>query len=245
MGTSPFSTIDKNLLSEKIAAQILLLIKERQLKPGEKLPPERELAAILQVSRTALREAFRSLAMIGAIDSRQGDGTYVTSLEPELLFGQLEYVVALNESTFENLFEARRVLENGIIVESAEKITEDELDLLEQIIEKMENLDQENFAQFLVMDIEFHETIIKAARNPIYLSPYLTHIRRLGRVSRTINEAVPGLREQSHLDHRAIFEALKKHDRELSRQTMVEHMDHIAAFLHTISPNINLLSPTK
>jgi DNA-binding transcriptional regulator YhcF (GntR family) len=94
MNIFPFSTIDKNLLSEKIAAQILLLIKERQLKPGEKLPPEREVAAILQVSRSALREAFRSLAMVGAIDSRQVNGTYVTSLEPELLFDQLEYVVS-------------------------------------------------------------------------------------------------------------------------------------------------------
>ena len=231
MPDSPFHSIDKNLLSEKIAAQILMLIKDRQLKPGEKLPPERELAATLQVSRTALREAFRALAMIGAIDSRQGDGTYVTSLEPELLFDHLDYVVALNDSTYENLFEARRALETGIIADAARRITDDEIAGLEHILDQMESQQDDPYASFLVMDLAFHEAIVKAARNPIYQSPYMTSIRRLGRVSRILNEPIPGLREQSYIDHRTIVSALKTGNPEQARLMMAEHLDHIAAFL--------------
>ncbi len=244
MNISPFSTIDKNLLSEKIAAQVLLLIKERQLKPGEKLPPERELAAMLKVSRTALREAFRALAVIGAIDSRQGNGTFVTSLNPEMIFERMDHIVSLSDSTFENLFEARRVLEVGIIMDAARRITDCEITELEQIIQKMETLDQDNYATFLVMDIEFHESIIKAAQNPIFQSPYLMNIRRFGRVSRIINEPVIGLKEQSFVDHREILNALKTRNPDLARLKMEEHLNHIAALLKTVPSKITLLFPT-
>lgn len=236
MSASLFSSVDKNLLSEKIAAQILLLIKERRLNPGEKLPPERELAATLQVSRTALREAFRALSMIGAIDSRQGDGTYVTALEPELLFDHLDYVVALSESTYENLFEARRVLETGIIMDAARRISDAEIAALEQVLRGMEDLDPGRYAGFLEADLEFHELIVKAARNPIYQSPYFTSIRRLGRISRLSSEPVPGLQDQSLPDHRRIVAALRTRDPEQARAAMLEHLEHVADLLHRLNP---------
>ena len=242
MPISPFSAIEKNLLSEKIAAQVLSLIKERHLAPGEKLPPERELAAMLQVSRSSLREAFRALAVIGAVDTRQGDGTYVTALEPELLVDHLDYVVSLNESTFEHLFEARRVLEVGIVSFAAQRITDEEIARLEDCLERMEKLNGD-YATFITADLEFHELIVKAARNPIYQSPYMASIRRLGRVSRTMSAPVPGLPEQSYADHQMILRALKAHDPDAAREAMIQHLDHIEAKLQTVSPKDLLIAP--
>ena len=70
-------------MPDPIAARLIALITERQLQPGDRLPPERELAASMGVSRSSLREALRALAMLGVTEMRHGDGTYLTSLEPE------------------------------------------------------------------------------------------------------------------------------------------------------------------
>jgi DNA-binding FadR family transcriptional regulator len=242
MHTSPFSAIEKNSLSEKIAAQVLSLIKDRHLKPGEKLPPERELAAILQVSRASLREAFRSLAAVGAIESRQGDGTYVTINEPDLYSDQLDYIVALSESTFDNLFEARRVLDVGIIGYAALRITNAEIEKLESYVRQMQG-QYEDYSAFVLADLEFHELIVKAARNPIFVSPYLASIRRLGRISRISGAPPHGLPEQSYADHAAILEALKARDPEAARKAMSDHLDHIEAMLHALPKKDTLLSP--
>jgi GntR family transcriptional repressor for pyruvate dehydrogenase complex len=242
MDHRPFIAIDKNSLSEKIAAQVLSLIKDRQLKGGEKLPPERELAAMLQVSRASLREAFRALAAIGAIESRQGDGTYVTTNDPELVTEQLDYVVSLNDSTFTNLFEARRVLDIGIVTYAAQRITQEEIKALEAYMHEVHYRD---YAAFLLADLEFHELIARSARNPIFVSPYLASIRRLGRVSRITSNPMVGLPEQSFIDHQAIFEALKAHNPEAARIAMTEHLDHIETMLLTLPHEETLLSPNR
>ncbi|MCC7208987.1 MAG: FadR family transcriptional regulator [Anaerolineae bacterium] len=242
MATHPFSAIEKNSLSEKIAAQVLSLIKDRHLKPGEKLPPERELAAMLQVSRASLREAFRALAAVGAIESRQGAGTYVTTNDPELVTDQLDYIISLNESTFDNLFEARRVLDTGIIAYAALRITDEELERLEEYTRLT---DFEDYSAFLLADLEFHELIVRSARNPIFVSPYLASIRRLGRISRITSTPIPGLMERSLADHQAILDALRAHDPEAARVAMSKHLDSVEAMLHSVAEKETLLAPSR
>ncbi len=243
MNISPFSAIEKDSISEKIAAQVLSLIKDQHLKPGDKLPPERELAAILQVSRASLREAFRSLAAVGAIESRQGAGTYVTAGEPDLLSEQLDYIVSLNESTFDHIFEARRVLDIGIVECAARRITSEELDRLERFAEQMHQ-HYDDYGTFVLADLEFHELIVRASHNPIFVSPYLASIRRLGRISRIRSVPVSGLPEQSFADHRAIVDALRAHDPEAARAAMTSHLDHIGAMLSSLTEKGTLLSPS-
>jgi DNA-binding FadR family transcriptional regulator len=221
-----FGVLERDALPEKIASRLLSLIKERRLLSGHKLPPERDLAATLQVSRSSLREALRALAMIGVVDSRQGDGTYITSLEPELLVDHLEYVVALNDSTFAHLFEARKALELSIVAVAAEKITDDELVSLAESLHRSESA-LSDYRVFLQSDLEFHELIAAATHNPIFESPYMASIRRLGRASRNRNAAIPGLPEQSYLDHQHILSALQKRDPNAAYQAMLDHMNHV------------------
>src|SRR5688572_16376768 len=105
-----FGTFTRDPLPDQIANRIVELIAERRLRPGERLPPERELATTMGVSRSSLREALRALSMIGVTEMRHGHGTYVTALEPATMMRPLGLVLALSDTGFEELFEARKLV---------------------------------------------------------------------------------------------------------------------------------------
>ena len=114
--------------------ELLLQIREQELRPGDKLPAERQLAAMMAVSRPVVREALRALALMGVVDIRQGDGTYVTSLEPRRLMAHLDIVFATDTITLGRLLEARRVVETGNARLAARRITGPEVAGLEAIM---------------------------------------------------------------------------------------------------------------
>lgn len=228
-----FGTFAKRALSEKIVARLLSLIKEKELGPGDKLPPERELAATMQVSRPSLREALRALSIMNVVEIRQGDGTYVTSLEPELLTEHLGFVFSLTDSTFLELFEARKIVEPDIAAIAAQRITDEENTELEVCLAKsIENI--EDHQAFVEVDIELHERITKAARNPI-LNRFMASIGQLSRASRSRTVELPGVPQQSVEDHRTIVMALKARDPEAARQAMLQHLNNVEQKLMLIS----------
>jgi GntR family transcriptional repressor for pyruvate dehydrogenase complex len=232
---SLFGTFKKSSISEDIVANLLSLIRERELRPGDKLPPERELAAMMQVSRPSLREALRALAIMNIIEIRQGDGTYVTSLEPELLMEHLDFVFALTDATFLQLFEARRILEPGIVALAADRITDDELVALEACISRSIEL-VDDHAAFAEADLEMHELIAKAARNTI-LERFMASLTQLGKVSRRRTVDLPGVARQSVQDHSAIAAALRLRDPAAARAAMLDHLQHVEReLIHLTTP---------
>ena len=220
-----FEPFEKDVLPKKISARLLSLIKEKQLRPGDKLPPERELAAMMQVSRPYLREALQALSLMNIIEIRQGDGTYVTSLEPELLAEPLDFIFSLNDSTLLKLFEARKIVEVGIVALAAQRISAAEVEELETCLEKSLKATDDPQA-FLEADLELHKRIMTAAQNPL-LSRFMDSISQLGLVSRSRTTEIPGLTKQSAEDHRAIVAALKAHDPEAARQAMLQHLNNV------------------
>ncbi|HXF62519.1 MAG TPA: FadR/GntR family transcriptional regulator [Caldilineaceae bacterium] len=231
---SLFGTFKKSSISEDIVANLLSLIRERELRPGDKLPPERELAAMMQVSRPSLREALRALAIMNIIEIRQGDGTYVTSLEPKLLMAHLDFVFALTDATFLELFEARRILEPGIVAIAATRITDEEIAALEACVARSIDLvdDHEAFAQ---ADLEMHERIAKAAGNTI-LERFMASLSQLGKESRRRTVALPGVTRQSVQDHLAIVAALKQRDPAAAQAAMLDHLRHVERELKQLTP---------
>lgn len=220
-----FSTVERKILWEQIAEQLLTMLKEKQLRPGDQLPPERELAAIMQVSRPSLREALRALSMMNVLEVRQGAGTFVTSLETELLVEHLDLVLSLEDSTIFELFEARKIVEVGIVGLAAERISEEELAELEAGLSRSQEA-LNHPVDFLQADMELHKTITKAARNPI-MSRVVDSISRLGLISRSRTVELPGVQAQTLEDHRAIVSALKARDPEAAQQAMLQHLDHV------------------
>jgi GntR family transcriptional repressor for pyruvate dehydrogenase complex len=220
-----FEMQPKNALSEDIVKRLLALLKEKKLQPGERLPPERELAERLQVSRPSLREALRALSIMHVVEIRQGSGTYISSLEPKRLVEHLDFVFALADSTYLSLFEARKVVEVGICALAAERITDEDIVRLEGCLEK--SLSGLNDADlYFQADVELHEIITEAAASPI-LSRIMASIRQLSHASRRRTAVLPGIAHQVIEDHRAIIHALKQHNPEAARIAMYHHLTHV------------------
>jgi GntR family transcriptional repressor for pyruvate dehydrogenase complex len=221
-----FSPLQKQqTVAEAISAEILDLLRRKHLKPGDKLPPERELAEILGVSRPSLREALRALSIMKVVEVRQGDGTYVSALNPEELVEHLEFVFMLDDSTTLQLFEARKIVEPGNAALAAERINEEELAELRACLEKSEGSYDDPEA-FLQADIELHEIITRAARNPL-LERFMASISALGRASRHKTVRLSGVTQPTVEHHRRIVIALEAHDPQAAGEAMLRHLDHI------------------
>ena len=224
-----FGTLQKDSLSQKIVDRLLSLIKEKQLKPGDRLPPERELAVSMGVSRPSLREALRALSIMNIIENRQGSGTYITSLEPDRLVEHLDFIIALNDQSFLDLFQARKILEVGLVSLAAQNIREDELSALKLCLARTAHeIDDPEI--FLQCDLEMHQRIIDAARNQI-LSLFMKSINDLNIASRRRTGESRKLREQTLKDHRVILTALQAHNANLAAQAMRDHLDHVEQHL--------------
>ena len=220
-----FSTIDQKPMSERIVERMLGLISERKLKPGDRLPPETELAAMLNVSRPSLREALRALSVMKVVEIRQGSGTYVTSLQPELLVEHLDFVFSLDVSTFLQLLQARSVIEPGISEIAASHITDEEIAGLEALVTQSEHSRDDPHA-FMMADAELHRLIANASRNPILIR-FMESIGRLGLASRRRTTPLPGVVDQVLDDHRTIIQALKTRDPLAAREAMRHHLETI------------------
>jgi len=223
--TSAIEPIKKSAISEEISSRLLLMIREKQLSPGEKLPPERELAAMLNVSRPSLREALRALAIMNVIEMRQGDGTYITSLEPELLVEHLDFVLSLVDSTFLQLFEARKIVEVGIASLAAQRITDGQIQELETLQTRSVS-SAGDYDAFLDVDLELHHIITNAAGNP-FLKRFLTSLSRISLASRKRTVTIPGVSRQAAIDHKAIIAALKDRDPEAASRAMLTHLNNV------------------
>ena len=219
----PFDRLKKSALAEEIIASLLRLIQERHLQAGDRLPPERELAAMLGVSRPSLREALRELSVMNVVEMRQGDGTYITSLDPQDLVEHLGFVFSLDDSTFSQLLEARRVVEPELAAIAARRITDEQLERLDSYLDQSQRALGDSQA-FLEADLALHELITESAGNPI-LTRFMASISQLGRASRLLTVELPGVPEQAAVAHRAIVAALKARDPEAAREAMAAHLN--------------------
>lgn len=221
----PFGTVTREAVPQQIVSRLLDLIQQRHLGPGDRLPAERELAASMGVSRSSLREALRALTVLGVTEMRHGTGTYVSSLEPELLVRHLSFVLSLSEHGSDQLFEARKVVEPAIAALAADRADDDALARLDECLEHAEETMGDAEA-FLVADVELHDAIRVAAGNAI-LGRFMESIHALGLASRARTGTVPAVRRQALADHREIVAALHAHDREAAAAAMHRHLDNV------------------
>ena len=224
-----FAVMDRSTLPEEIAARLLALIEAEQLRPGDKLPPERELAAEMHVSRPVLREALRALAIMNVVEIRQGAGTYITALEPQRLVSHLDFVFSKDPVALNQVLEARRVVETGNVRLAAQRITPDELADLAALLRQLRAAvdDAERFAE---LDIAFHDAVCDAAGN-FLLGQFMRIVNTLGRVSRERTGASDTARRRALRDHEAILAALRAKDPAAAAAAMDGHLTHVEAAL--------------
>jgi GntR family transcriptional repressor for pyruvate dehydrogenase complex len=220
-----FGTVTRDALPDQIATRLIDLITERQLKAGDRLPPERDLAATMGVSRSSLREALRALAMLGVAEMRQGDGTYLTALQPATLMRPVGLVLALSDSGLEELFEARKLVEPGLAALAATRIDDEEAAELCRLAESSPASLEEPEA-FMWADIELHARIARAASNAV-LERLLDSIAGMGIASRRRTGRLAPVREQSARDHREIAAAIAAHDADAAHAAMLRHLVNV------------------
>src|SRR3989442_9480931 len=151
--------------TEEVVARVSELIKASQLKAGDRLPPERELAKQLGVSRPSLRAGLRAMSSMGVLKSRQGAGTFVSDGPPMLDSEPLRLLAALHGFSFDHMFETRSILEVGAAGLAAENATGEQLaTLAEEIAEMYAALGDPQ--EYLVHGIRFHRAIAAASGNP-------------------------------------------------------------------------------
>ena len=220
-----FGTVSRHTVPDQIAARLIALITERQLKAGDRLPPERELAATMQVSRSSLREALRALAMVGVVEMRHGDGTYLTSLETDQLLRPVSLVLSLSDSSLAELFEARKLVEPGLAALAAHRISDAEAaELCSRADETAAALDDAE--AFMWADIELHALIAKAADNAV-LCRLLDSIASMGIASRRRTGRLAAVRRQSAHDHREIAAAIAARNAEAAHAAMLRHLENV------------------
>jgi GntR family transcriptional regulator, transcriptional repressor for pyruvate dehydrogenase complex len=220
-----YEIVKKKNTTGIIVQKLLELIRVRSLKPGDKLPPERELSELMKVSRPSLREALKSLEMMSIINIRQGSGAFVNKLEPESVVEHLDIVFTLDDTLYHDLFKARRVLESAIAGMAAENISDGELKEIEDNIKGAASAIRKP-REFLELDFKLHSLILKASRNRI-LPVFIQSINKLNLMMREKTNGYLKIRRSSVHDHQSILEALRARDPDSAAKAMEEHLFNV------------------
>ncbi len=225
LGDSDIRPIAKTGASDLLVEQILGFVKAGRLKPGDKLPSERDLAERFEVSRPTVREAMRALSVLGIVEIRHGGGAFVTALRATELLGPLNFFLSLSEVSIEKLYEARRLIEGEICALAASRVDAAFCAELEAMIEKQEVV-KENVDAYLAIDSRFHERLAEASGNP-FLARAAQSLNVLGIEFRRASAVTGQAQSRSIADHRRILAALRAGDVAGSRAAMEAHMEQV------------------
>src|SRR5262245_17179673 len=210
--------------AEQVVAYVRGLIERKRLRPGDRLPAERELATRIAVSRPTLRMGLHALAAMGCVESRHGSGTYIPEGPPALGPESLSLLAALHGFTHQQMYDARRILEVGAAGLAAECATAEQIaSMAEEVAGLFASL--EDPQRFLVHDIDFHRQVAAASGNPIIAAVVemvsaLYYEQRRDTAARASDR---DLRDAANA-HRRIYQAIRARDVDAARRAMNEHL---------------------
>jgi len=221
-------------LTDEAIARIRTMIRAGDLPPGSRLPPENQLSAQLGISRSGIREAVKVLASARVLDVRRGDGTYVTSLAPALLLEGVGFAIELLQGeTLLEVMEVRRLLEPAATAAAAGRISERQLDELDDLLRSMRGVaaDAEKLMQ---CDIAFHRAVVAATGNET-LTSLLDGLSSRTVRARIWRGLVLGDVAQNTIDeHEAIYVALKARDQSLAHAAALMHVNTSESWLRAM-----------
>lgn len=215
--------IEKNSISDDIVQQIMEQISTGNLRPGERLPSERDLCRSFNAGRSSLREALRCLSIMGVLTARVGEGTSVAVDGGKFLETMLQWRFITQRYDIKNLMELRIALESLSAASSAKRATDEDIRVLENLISRMKTSigDPKRFG---VLDLEFHLGIARSSQNQVVFD--LVSLIR-GQLARALSVVLmlPQARPISIREHAAILHAVKRRDPEAARKAMEAHLE--------------------
>lgn len=221
---SEFEAIRRNKVYEEVAKQIERLILKK-LQPGDKLPPERELAEILGVSRCSVRDAIRSLELVGLVEPRQGAGTIVREVSANSLVNPLAAVLVRRRQLVGELLDFRKMLEPSLAARAAMHASTEEIAEMEEILRRQEEKVQRGDVA-IEEDSEFHYSVAMASDNRVVLK-VLDILMGLLSKTRERSLQVEGRPQKSLAGHRRILVAIKRRDAAAAESAMRRHIQDI------------------
>ncbi|UWF77350.1 MULTISPECIES: FadR/GntR family transcriptional regulator [Microbacterium] len=218
-------------VTDEAIQKIKAMIVSGELGPGDRLPPEKELAERLGLSRSSMREAVKALEVIRVLDVRRGDGTYVTSLEPHLLLEAISFVIDMHDDdSLLELFAVRRILESQATGLAASNATAEAAAALQAEIASVDPATV-SIDDLVAHDIRFHRDIVRMTGNS-YLASLIESLSSQtvrARVWRGLTES--GAVERTLSEHRAIAEAIAQHDAALATSLATAHIAGVERWL--------------
>lgn len=214
--------IDRSGITELVVQRIKELLQQGELKAGSRLPPERELAEMLSISRPSLRTALKALSVMGIIRAKPGAGTFIAEALPEVFAEPMEFMTLIHKTETAELFEARRIIEAGLVELAAERATSEQLKAIAAEIEGMRKTFSDT-EKFLKHDVRFHQALAAAAGNKIMSNVMDTVAGLLLQVRR---EAIARGREKGEaLDwHEQIYEAVRQGEARRAKELVTAHL---------------------
>src|ERR1700728_3705759 len=225
-GNVVYKLIRTSRLYEQIVQQIEESIVKGDLKAGDQLPAERDLAQRFGVSRTAVREAVKALREKGLVEAYSGRGTFITDGTTQSVRQSLDLMVKIGQpegST--HLAEVRAILEPEIAALAAIRIQEPELSTMREAVTTMDRAFK-NPEAYIEADLDFHLALAEGAANPLILS-LLDSIVGLLREQRLRIFRVPGGPERGQVHHKRILDAIERRDAEKAREAMRAHLAQV------------------
>src|SRR5262245_28986317 len=222
--SAPMAPIDRSGITELVVQRIKELLEGGELRAGSRLPPERELADMLSISRPSLRTALKALSVMGIISAKPGAVTYIAEEIPEVFTEPMHFMTLIHNTSVDELFEARRIIEAGLAELAAERASPEDIAALNREIEAM-RVAVSDPEVFLKHDVQFHQVMARAANNKLMsgimetIGHLLYHIRRQTIAHATdfdFNDAVEW--------HQKIVGAMQKHDAKRAKDMLSGHL---------------------
>ncbi len=222
MSDIPFDRVTATRLSEQVANRIETLILDNRLRQGDKLPPERELAARFGVSRAVLRESIKLLEERGLLEPRNGRGAFVTAPGCSPMASWLNVAFRMQDCTTDDLYEARWCLESFIVRLAVQRANETDIARMELAIAEMDR-NPDSSDKYMPSDVEFHKALAAATHNPLFVvmsQPLVQMVLTLGHVGFSYGHVL-----ERHENHRRLLECIRNRDVEEAEAVMHRHLD--------------------
>ncbi|WP_168247822.1 MULTISPECIES: FCD domain-containing protein [unclassified Mesorhizobium] len=219
-------------VAQSVVNRILDLVRTGMLRSGDRLPSERELIQILNISRPSLREAIRALSTLGVVKSHHGGGAYITDLKARTLLAPLDFFLSLSQSNLADVFESRRIVETEIVRKAAINATAADVEILNGMLVAHEKVLADPIG-FRILDARFHAQLSEIAGNSV-LERIAYSLYNMGLdIRRRATENVALIR-RSLSEHTTIVRAIEAADDGAAMAAMAAHLDHIEASTHAV-----------
>jgi GntR family transcriptional repressor for pyruvate dehydrogenase complex len=217
-----FEPVRRETVMDTVARRIEQAVRDGQLKAGDRLPSEPELARLLRVSRSSLREALKGLMFMGLLKARAGDGTYIQPSLSRMLNQHFQWLVLLNEVQHSEVYELRRILEPEAAALAAARATRSDIERLERALEGLA-LGREQPELFHVYDIEFHEAFAQASGNVAIQSTLRMLYHATSEARKAVLPYIDDM-DKHWARHEKVFRCIRDRKPELARKAVLDDL---------------------